>query len=285
MSLSEKLGLKKAEIKREEKDDWDDPEYCLEAVRQDGLNLRFVKNQTPEICLEAVKKSGTALYYIEKQTPELCLIAVKENGHALEHAREQTLELCLAAVKQNGWALKYVKNQTPELCLIAVKQNGHALKYVKNQTPELCLIAVRQYGLILEHIREQTLELIQTAIKQNMDAVNFINTNILPIKDWDVEWFKYLSNIELKRQFIRERGKEVFQQLRGLEVTQEDEEYCLVRFKYNRDQEDFQKALIFECPSTNDVYFTEVPKETEEISDALKFLNNGVSKEELAYES
>ena len=36
-------------------------ELCLEAVRNNGFALRFVKEQTPEICLEAVKKTGMAL--------------------------------------------------------------------------------------------------------------------------------------------------------------------------------------------------------------------------------
>ena len=138
--------------------------------------------------------------------------------------------------------------------------------------------------------KSRILELIQIAIERDRRAVNFIDTNILPIKDWDIKWFKYLFNVELKRQFIRERGGEVLQKLDelgldGLGAIAKDDEYCLVGFKYNEDQEDFQKALIFKCPSTNDTYFTEVPKEIENISDAVNFLNNGVSKEELAYES
>ena len=29
---------------------WYDEEYCLQAVKQDPLNLKYVKNQTKEIC-------------------------------------------------------------------------------------------------------------------------------------------------------------------------------------------------------------------------------------------
>ena len=273
MPLSEELGLKKKEAtkgiivfkkeKEQEKFVWDNPEFCLKAVKQNGWALQHVKEQTPEVCLEAVKQSSRALQFVKEQTPELCLIAVKKDGCALGAVKEQTYELCLEAVKQNGWALKYVKKQTPELCLIAVKENSRAL----------------------EHIKEQTLELIQIAIKQDKYAANYIDTNVLPIKDWGVEWFEHLFNVELKRQFIRERGKEIFQQLDDLEVITEDDEYCLVKFKYTKTQRGYQKALIFKCPSTNDVYFTEVSKEVKTIKKALKFLNNGVSKEELAYES
>ncbi len=46
------------------KKDWNDPKYCLEAVKDNGFALRFVINQTPEICLEAVKENGFALKFV-----------------------------------------------------------------------------------------------------------------------------------------------------------------------------------------------------------------------------
>ena len=49
--------------------DWNDPEYCLQAVKQNGYALQWVKEQTPEICLEAVKQYGQALEYVKEQTP------------------------------------------------------------------------------------------------------------------------------------------------------------------------------------------------------------------------
>ena len=85
--------------------DWNDPKYCLEAVKIDGLALAYVKEQTPEICLEAVK----------------------ENGFALEYVKDQTPEICLEAVKQYGSAIKWVKNQTP--LLIHYLKKYHILFY------------------------------------------------------------------------------------------------------------------------------------------------------------
>ena len=41
-------------------------EEALEAVKQDGYALKYVKDQTPEICLEAVKKYGGALQYVNE---------------------------------------------------------------------------------------------------------------------------------------------------------------------------------------------------------------------------
>ncbi len=70
--------------------DWNDPEYCLEAVKQDGYNIEYVINQTPEICLEAVKQDGYNIEHVINQTPEICLEAVKQDGYALEYVKEQT---------------------------------------------------------------------------------------------------------------------------------------------------------------------------------------------------
>ena len=36
--------------------DYEDPKQCLEAVKQDGAVLKYVKEKTEEICLEAVKQ-------------------------------------------------------------------------------------------------------------------------------------------------------------------------------------------------------------------------------------
>jgi hypothetical protein len=38
----------------------------LEAVKQNGNALYYVKNQTEAVCLEAVKQDGFALLYVDK---------------------------------------------------------------------------------------------------------------------------------------------------------------------------------------------------------------------------
>ena len=64
---------------------WYDKDYCLQAVKQDGNALQYVKIQTREICLQAVKQDGNALQYVKTQTREICLQAVKEDGNALQY--------------------------------------------------------------------------------------------------------------------------------------------------------------------------------------------------------
>ena len=66
-------------IEHFESEAWDNYEYCLEAVRRNGYNIKYVRNQTPEKCLEAVKRNGYALNYVKKQTPELIHLMRKNN--------------------------------------------------------------------------------------------------------------------------------------------------------------------------------------------------------------
>ena len=57
-----------------------DEKEALEAVKENGYALRFVKNQTLEICLEAVKQDGDALRYvnIDIEIPQTLEDRVKE---------------------------------------------------------------------------------------------------------------------------------------------------------------------------------------------------------------
>ena len=155
---------------------WDNEELCLEAVKQKGNALKYVKEQTEEMCLEAVKQNGYALRFVKEQTEEMCLVAVKQNGWALEYVKEQTDEICLEAVKQNGDALHFVKvEQTEELCLEAVKQNGRALKYVKERTEETCLEAVKQNGDAFHFVSDELKAICQeylNNIETNVDIAN-----------------------------------------------------------------------------------------------------------------
>ena len=46
---------------------WSNESLCLEAVKQDGDALRYVKDQTEAVCLEAVKENSDALQYVKNQ--------------------------------------------------------------------------------------------------------------------------------------------------------------------------------------------------------------------------
>jgi hypothetical protein len=67
-----------------------------------------VPYQTHEICLAAVKQDGLAIRYVKDQTRELCLAAVTQDGEALEFIKNQTEEICLAAVRQSQDAINFI---------------------------------------------------------------------------------------------------------------------------------------------------------------------------------
>ncbi|MCW0914793.1 DUF4116 domain-containing protein [Clostridioides difficile] len=46
---------------------------CLIAVKQNGLALEYVKEQTEEICIEAVREYYLSLEFVIEQTPKICV--------------------------------------------------------------------------------------------------------------------------------------------------------------------------------------------------------------------
>lgn len=149
-------------------------EMCIRAVEQNADMLEFVRDQTTDICIRAVRQHGLSLRYVKNQTSDICSEAIKQNCLALAYVRKQTPTLCIQAVKQNGLALKYVKNQTHEICIEAVKQNGLSLQYVIYQTHYICIQAVKQNGCSLQYVKYQTHEICMEAVKQNGLALDFV---------------------------------------------------------------------------------------------------------------
>ena len=102
------MSILKEIVEHNEK--WSDPDYCLKAVQENSMNLKYARVQTPEICLAAVKQDGFALEYVREQTPEICLAAVQNEGDALYYIKEQTPEICAAAIiKSSYYAYKHVR--------------------------------------------------------------------------------------------------------------------------------------------------------------------------------
>ena len=86
---------------------WYDNTYCLEAVKQDGCALIYVKEQTDEMCLEAVKENGCTLMFVKKQTPKICSEAVKRNRYALQYDKNITDNRFDSKLYE---LIKYIKN-------------------------------------------------------------------------------------------------------------------------------------------------------------------------------
>lgn len=102
----------------------------LETVRDDGMELEHISQQTIEICLAAVKQNGFALKFVELQTPEICKAAVQQNGLALQFVHEKTSELCKLAMVQNPAAMEFFVDDQQAYDLLGVENGTTELPYV-----------------------------------------------------------------------------------------------------------------------------------------------------------
>jgi hypothetical protein len=122
-------------------------EICKEAIQQKfygSHQIKYIKNKKYDLCLEAVRQDGIALQYIKEnqQTEELCLEAVKQNGLALQYVGNElkSFRICLAAVKQNGLAIQYVKDEIYDIELFRTEYGIHL--------NEECIICLEKNNLM-----------------------------------------------------------------------------------------------------------------------------------------
>jgi hypothetical protein len=168
------------EFLREIRDLRRDREMVLEAVLQNGFNLRYAAaelRRDREIVFAAVKDNGNVLAYAD---PELCrdrgivLQAVSMDGCALQYADpalRADREIVLEAVRQNGYALEHAApelRRDREIILVAVRQTTTALRYADpelRRDPELLLAAIRLDPRVLEVADPELLQSKQFFLK------------------------------------------------------------------------------------------------------------------------
>ena len=145
------------------------------------------KYLTPQICKNAVKRNGLNLKYVPEQylNTKMCLIAVQNDGEALKVVPKKILfskkgyELCLTAVRNDskGNALSFVPDCYKRgkngkiLCEEAIRANEFALEYVpkKYMSEELVTSFVRRHPERLRHIPTEYIssDLCLELIEQN----------------------------------------------------------------------------------------------------------------------
>lgn len=77
------------------------------------LSVMSAEEQTHERCLAAVKNNGLDLRYVKEKTSELCLEAVKQNAEAMKYVPKemQSLPMALIALRQDHECCKYLAPQ------------------------------------------------------------------------------------------------------------------------------------------------------------------------------
>ena len=114
----------------------------VQSVTPDFGNFRdefmvFINFGSEQAQLEAVKQDGYAIQYIKNPSEQAQLEAVKQNGMAIQYIKNPSEQLQLEAVKQNGMAIQYIKNPSEQVQLEAVKQHGYAIQFIKNPSEQV----------------------------------------------------------------------------------------------------------------------------------------------------
>lgn len=86
-------------------------EYYKAAVERNPVALIWVK-QTPDLCMDAVCQNGMLLKFVREQTPEICKKAVQQNWRALQYSKYQTPDVCKSALQQDAFALCFIPEPT-----------------------------------------------------------------------------------------------------------------------------------------------------------------------------
>jgi len=118
--------------------DWEEYDFCNDAVKYDFDNVKYIKNY--DACIKYISKNYFVLGMLLYQSNDVCMFAIKKNGNNIQYVNICDNTLNEAAVKQNGLSLKYIKNQTEDICIHAITQNILAIQYVKHITNKILSI-------------------------------------------------------------------------------------------------------------------------------------------------
>lgn len=173
MSISENF-LKKRELQ------------YIEKVSNDGLFLKYIKNQTDEICKKAIENNCFAIQYVQNKTEDLCKLAIKHCPMTLEYIDNQTDTICQMALISEPYTLQFIKNDNHNYCKLAMKYNVTSVQFCKHQKE------------FLPDIKEK---FNKSYYKQSI--VKYINKELQDIDmiTKDVEYFKW-NNIKYFRHDI-----------------------------------------------------------------------------------
>jgi len=73
----------------------------LLAISLDGMQIRHYKPfQTEELCMKAVSQNGMAVKFVKNQTEEIVLTAIRQNINSIKHVKINSMKIAREAVKQ-----------------------------------------------------------------------------------------------------------------------------------------------------------------------------------------
>ena len=73
----------------------------LLAISLDGMQIRHYKPfQTEELCMKAVSQNGMAVKFVKNQTEEIVIAAIRQNINSIKHVKINSMKIAREAVKQ-----------------------------------------------------------------------------------------------------------------------------------------------------------------------------------------
>lgn len=139
---------------------WKNETFCIQAVKQNGLLLRFMITKNPEIIENAILENGMALEFVNEEIIDRSI------------RTEFMDKIRILATKHSAEAIKFVKNK--ESIIECIKNNGRVLEHIFNQSDDIVETAVKHNGLTLCFVKNQTDNIIELAMKQNLNSSIYI---------------------------------------------------------------------------------------------------------------
>lgn len=177
----------------------DDLEIVLNAVKNNGLALRFASNilrANENVVRAAINQNPAAINfadYFYKNSPDF-LITIDNLSKVIEHTTpyiRNSIKVMNASVKQDGLTLRFGLSNNIfnnyNIIYNAVSQNGLALRYAhisKQNCYEIVKNAVKQNGLALEFASKSLKDdetIVSIAYNNNQAALKFASNRIKEI--------------------------------------------------------------------------------------------------------
>ena len=247
--------------KRFWREQWEDLEFVLEAVKEHGCALMFASGQLRndrQFVTEAVRQRGSALQFVSEDLQsdrEIVLEAVRQDGTALQFAAKNLHRdgaIVWAAVQQNGSALQFAfedLQSNRKLVLEAVCKSGRALQFASKKLQNdrlLVLEAVRQNGSALQFaskvLQSDSLVVEAAVCRLNPSVLEFASKRLLGSADFMRQVVRLNGNaFEFASEALKEDPEAVLDAVNEHYATlrfaskdlREDREFILEAVRWN----------------------------------------------------
>lgn len=151
----------------------------LQLVRDNGLNLKHIENQTEYICLEAIENNWEALQFVKSQNLNICITAYIKNKNALKYIQSEELK-CLLFEELAKIDIQYINDIPIEYVSIInkiIRESPNMLSSL-SLDDDVLLELIKIDISLLKYIKPISQYLLFKSIEINEHAIYFLNKPI-----------------------------------------------------------------------------------------------------------